>query len=90
MVSIPKLKTKNGKLEISIEDTGIGLTQEETKDIFTKFFERGEEAEKIYTTGRGIGLYIAKNIIEVHRGKIWAESEGEERGSTFYIELPLE
>jgi len=87
---IIKCQILNDKCQIIVKDTGIGLTKEEIKTLFTKFFERGKEAEKIYTTGRGIGLYIAKNIIETHQGKIWAESEGKSKGSTFYIELPLE
>jgi len=85
-----RLKIKDLRLKIIVKDTGIGLAKEEIKTLFTEFFERGKEAEKIYTTGRGIGLYVAKNIIEAHRGKIWAESEGKSKGSTFYIELPLE
>ena len=85
-----RLKIKDLRLKIIVKDTGIGLAKEEIKTLFTEFFERGKEAEKIYTTGRGIGLYVAKNIIEAHRGKIWGESEGKGKGSTFYIELPLE
>ena len=61
-----------------------------TGNFNTVLYLDGKEAEKIYTTGRGIGLYIAKNIIEAHRGKIWGESKGKDKGSTFYIELPLE
>jgi len=79
----------NERIKIIVKDTGIGLSSEEFKNLFTGFFERGKEAEKIYTTGRGIGLYIAKNIIEAHQGKIWAESKGKDRGSTFYVELPI-
>jgi len=79
----------NERIKIIVKDTGIGFSSEEFKNLFTGFFERGKEAEKIYTTGRGIGLYIAKNIIEAHQGKIWAESKGKDRGSTFYVELPI-
>jgi len=50
--------------------------------------ERGEQAKKLYTTGRGIGLYLASQIIRANGGKLWAESEGRGKGSTFYIELP--
>ena len=83
-----KLQIVNGKLQIVVKDTGIGIKKEEIAELFEKTFERGKEAEKLYTTGRGIGLYISKNFIEAHQGKIWAESEGEGKGSTFYIELP--
>ena len=84
-----KLQIVNGKLQIVVKDTGIGIKKEEIAELFEKTFERGKEAEKLYTTGRGIGLYISKNFIEAHQGKIWAESEGEGKGSTFYIELPI-
>ena len=83
-----KLQIVNGKLQIVVKDTGIGIKKEEIAELFERTFERGKEAEKLYTTGRGIGLYISKNFIEAHQGKIWAESEGEGKGSTFYIELP--
>ena len=83
-----KLQIVNGKLQIVVKDTGIGIKKEEIAELFERTFERGKEAEKLYTTGRGIGLYISKNFIEAHQGKIWAESEGKGKGSTFYIELP--
>ena len=84
-----KLQIVNGKLQIVVKDTGIGIKKEEIAELFERTFERGKEAEKLYTTGRGIGLYISKNFIEAHQGKIWAESEGKGKGSTFYIELPI-
>jgi len=84
-----KLKIENYKLKIVIEDTGMGIDKEELKALFIRTFERGEQAKKVYTTGRGIGLYIASQIIEAHNGKIWAESEGIGKGSVFYVELPV-
>lgn len=79
----------NKKLfQIIIEDTGIGIKQEDISGLFTHHFERGEEAKKIYTTGKGIGLNLAKNIIETHHGRIWVESEGENKGAKFVVELP--
>jgi len=57
--------------------------------LFQKSFARGEEAKKMYTTGRGIGFYLAYQIVKAHQGKIWAESPGKGKGSTFYIELPV-
>ena len=77
------------KLQIIIKDTGMGISKEELKVLFTQTFERGEQAKKVYTTGRGIGLYIASQIIEAHKGRVWAESKGKGRGSVFYIELPV-
>ena len=86
---IIKLEIANGKLQIVITDTGIGMEPEEIAGLFAKTFERGEEAKKLYTTGRGIGLYLAYQIIKAHGGRLWAESEGRGKGSTFYIELPI-
>lgn len=74
---------------LKVKDTGIGISAEHIKDMFNKVFERGQEAQKTFVTGRGIGLYIASQIIKAHNGKIWVKSEGEGKGSTFYIEFPI-
>jgi signal transduction histidine kinase len=79
----------NGNILIEISDTGIGMEPEEIAGLFAKTFERGEQAKKIYTTGRGIGLYLANQIIRAHGGRLWAESEGRGKGSRFYVELPV-
>ncbi len=84
-----KLQISDKKLRIISQDTGIGILKENMKNLFTGIFERGEEAKKLFTTGRGIGLYIASQIIQAHNGRIWAESEGPGKGSTFFIELPV-
>ena len=85
-----KLEEKEGKsILISFKDTGIGMKEEEIENLFERIFERGKRAKKLYTTGRGIGLYLASQIIKAHQGKIWAESLGPGKGSTFYIELPI-
>ncbi|HDZ85857.1 MAG TPA: sensor histidine kinase [Candidatus Moranbacteria bacterium] len=81
-------KTKDC-FQISIKDTGIGVDPKKIKTIFSKYFERGKEAKKIFTTGRGIGLFIAANIIKAHNGKIYAKSQGVGKGSEFIIELPI-
>ena len=77
---------KNEYIQVSIKDTGIGIPQEEKGRIFSRFF-RGKKAGKVLTNGMGIGLNIAKNIINVHKGKIWLESE-EGKGTTFYFIIP--
>lgn len=86
---IVKCQPSDNKLQIIVEDTGMGIPKEELKTLFTRTFERSKEAKKVYGTGRGIGLFIAGHIIGAHNGKIWAESEGKGKGSTFYIELPI-
>jgi signal transduction histidine kinase len=84
-----KAEKVNNKVRVIVEDTGVGMTEDQNKRLFGKLFERGDKAQKLFTTGRGIGLYITAKIIKAHNGKIWAESEGLGKGSTFYIELPI-
>ena len=75
-------------LQISISDDGIGIPEEEQKNIFNRFF-RGSNAVKHLTDGSGLGLYIAKEIIQKNGGKIWFESRVG-KGSTFYFTVPIE
>jgi len=77
---------------ISIEDTGIGLTDNEMKILFTRFgkIERyGKGFEYINIQGSGLGLFISKEIVDLHEGMIRAESEGRNKGSKFVVKLPL-
>jgi len=75
-------------VKLIIEDTGIGMDKDLQEEVFRKF-SRGEHAKKIDITGTGLGLYIASTMIESMGGKIWAESEGINKGSRLYIKLPL-
>lgn len=77
----------NGPVKIIISDTGIGIPRDKIKSIFEAQFERTKEAQKT-ASGSGVGLYLSSQIIKLHNGKIWVESEGEGNGSTFYVELP--
>ncbi len=81
------LDRKGEYLIFSIRDTGIGIPQTEGERIFTKFF-RGKKAMKIHTEGTGLSLFVVKNIVEKHSGRIWFESK-EDEGSTFYFKLPI-
>lgn len=86
-ITVRLFKTENGKkVRVSIKDNGVGIPKETLGKLFDKFV-RAKNANHVNTTGTGLGLYVAKQLIEAHRGKIWAESEGEGRGSTFFIEL---
>jgi len=85
-----KLGVVDGMVKVEIKDTGIGISKERLPKLFDITFERTEEAKKTFATGRGIGLYLSSQVIKAHNGKIWAESEGEGKGSTFHIELPVE
>ena len=75
-------------LQVSIKDTGIGIPPEAMSQLFKKFF-RAENVSKVYTEGTGLGLFIAKNIIERHGGAVWAESVLK-RGTTFFFTLPTD
>ena len=78
-----------GVVSVHITDTGIGLAQNDIYHIFGRF-ARGAGGRKENAEGSGLGLYIAKKMIEAQRGKIWVDSPGPGQGSTFVIELPLE
>ena len=75
------------EIEFSIKNTGIGIPKDQKDRIFTKFF-RAANVMRMETEGSGLGLFIAKNIIESHSGKIWFESE-EGKGATFHFALPV-
>lgn len=75
-------------LKFSIKDTGIGISSKDVGHMFTKFY-RSKEATGADTEGLGMGLFIAKNIIERHGGRIYVSSEGVNKGSEFTFLIPL-
>ena len=78
--------------EIRIKDTGIGLTNNEIGRLFKKFSKIQTPLDKeldIQLGSTGLGLHIAKEIVELHGGTIKAESEGKNKGSTFIVRLPF-
>ncbi len=81
------LKKNDNKVIFSVTDTGMGMTEETKNTLFQKF-ARGE-GSKINTSGSGLGLYLAKEIVEAHKGRVWVKSPGPGKGSTFFIELNL-
>jgi signal transduction histidine kinase len=76
------------ELEISVSDTGIGMTPQEQKKLFEAFYQ-ASGGIKGKTPGTGLGLAITKSIVEKHGGKIWMESEGTNKGSKFTFTLPV-
>lgn len=82
-----KLWQEGSNINFSVTDTGKGITLEEQGAIFQKF-NRGKESSK-QSAGLGLGLYVAKIVIEQHHGKIWAESKGPGQGSIFSFSLPI-
>ncbi len=76
-------KNKEGKkIRIAVSDTGMGISKDMKLKLFEKF-SKGEESK----LGSGIGLYVAKEIVKAHKGHIWAQSQGQGHGATFFIEL---
>ena len=75
-------------VEISIKDTGVGLTKKEKQVLFQKYGKIRRDIKGIDIDGSGLGLYISKEIVELHKGNILVESKGRNKGSTFMIRLP--
>jgi signal transduction histidine kinase len=75
-------------MQISVTDTGPGIPAEEVNKVFGRFYQIGQASTQ-KTQGTGLGLAISKALVEMHGGKIWAESEAG-KGSTFSFTLPAE
>jgi signal transduction histidine kinase len=72
---------------IDVVDSGRGIHGKDLKNVF-KMFWRGSEDQKLHVRGTGLGLFIVRNIVKDHRGKVWASSQGIGRGATFSVRLP--
>lgn len=81
------LKCGKKEIELLVKDTGVGIPENQKERVFTKFF-RGANVMRMETEGTGLGLFITKNIIEAHGGRVWFESE-ENKGSAFHFALPI-
>ena len=81
------LCTDDGLAVIEVVDTGIGIDPSDCERVFERFY-RVDKARSRELGGTGLGLAIARKFVELHRGRIWVESE-EGRGSTFYVAVPL-
>lgn len=80
-------KTPDDFIQFKVQDTGVGIDKKELPNLFKKF-SRGANAPRYHTEGVGIGLYVAKRMMEEHKGEIWAESAGDGKGSAFFVKLP--
>ncbi|MBK8822959.1 MAG: ATP-binding protein [Anaerolineales bacterium] len=81
------IKQIGSQAEISIQDSGNGVTPEDAAHLFDRFY-RADESRNRNDGGSGLGLAIAKSIVEMHKGRIWAESE-KGKGLKVIIHLPL-
>lgn len=85
---VVRLKAKDGQLELTVKDTGIGVPEKEQMHLFTKFY-RASNARRQRPDGTGVGLFLAKKVITAHGGRILFRSE-EGKGSTFGFVLPID
>jgi signal transduction histidine kinase len=83
------LARKDDRVIFSVKDSGVGVNEEDGKKLFTKY-GHGKDSRRINTDSNGLGLFIVKGIIDGHHGKIWYESGGNGKGTTFLVELPIE
>ncbi len=85
-IKVDLSRTENNIL-IKITDTGIGIPKEDINELFKKF-KRLDNANGESVQGTGLGLYLAKEIVQAHKGEIWVESKGKNKGSTFFVQIP--
>ena len=83
-----RINRSKSLISLEVRDSGIGIASDEIDKLFQKF-SRAEAVSRIHTGGSGLGLFIARKIIETHAGRIWAESEGKGKGSIFTFTLPI-
>lgn len=76
------------KILLKVQDTGVGISDELKPKLFTKG-ARDKDSLKINVNSTGFGLAFVKGVVEAHKGRVWTESPGVGKGSTFYMELPL-
>ncbi|MBE0670291.1 MAG: HAMP domain-containing protein [Anaerolineales bacterium] len=80
---------KDDEVQVSVKDSGIGIPPEHVPNVFTRFYRVDKSRSRNAGGGSGIGLTIARHLIEAHGGRIWVESEGEGKGSTFSFNLKI-
>lgn len=85
-ISLNRRKGGGEEVQWAVKDSGEGIAREELAKIFTSFYQGKDHR----TAGRlGLGLSIAKEIIEAHKGRLWVESEGLGKGATFLFTVPV-
>jgi signal transduction histidine kinase len=89
-INVRVQSVKDGKsVQVDVEDNGVGIALEDQERIFERFY-RGEHPLVLATPGTGLGLSIVKQIVEMHKGRMWMKSSGiPGEGSTFSFTLPV-
>jgi signal transduction histidine kinase len=88
VVAIAAKKVEGNKVRFSVTDDGSGIAKEILPTLFHKF-TRAPGAQQVNSSGTGLGLFVAKKILDAHKGKIWAESEGVGKGSSFLFDIDI-
>lgn len=88
LVTVKAFRKDGDTVRIEVKDSGIGIPATEMPYLFAKF-SRGKDIGRLNVGGTGLGLHVGKSMIESMGGKVWAESEGDKKGSTFIVELPI-
>jgi len=87
-VTVDTAQTDEKHVLVRVKDRGAGIPKDELKRVFKRFYRvPGPLASRV--KGTGLGLYIVRSVAKRHSGRVWAESEGPGRGSTFVLELPI-
>lgn len=85
---IVQAERHGAEVHVVIKDNGVGIPPEHLPNLFTRFYRVDKSRSRASGGGSGIGLTIARHLVEAHGGRIWAESSGEGQGSTFNFTLP--
>ncbi|MFZ2072787.1 MAG: ATP-binding protein [Minisyncoccia bacterium] len=83
---ITSTQGERNKILFYVKDTGVGINDEDKKNLFTEG-GRGKNSVSVNVDSTGYGLFTVKLIVDAHKGRIWAESEGDNKGTTFFVEL---
>src|SRR3989344_8976777 len=85
-----KNEIEKGIFQMIVENTGVGITSEDRGNLFERLFYRSKKAQITHPGGMGIGLSVSRAIVRAHHGNITIHSEGESKGATVTITLPLD
>lgn len=80
--------SKKNCVEVKVSDSGIGIKQEDMDRIFLPYEQVDGSASRKYQ-GTGLGLSLTRSLVELHGGRLWVESEGNDKGSTFGFVIPV-
>jgi signal transduction histidine kinase len=84
-----EIESLGDEVEISVVDTGIGIRKEDVEKIFEPFSQLESSLSRRYP-GTGLGLSLTRSLVEMHGGRIWVESDGPGKGSSFRFTLPIQ